>query len=258
MGTSEGELATSTGYDLRGRRLMTVAEFAQGLDLGMHFSHVDGADLDEGCRLALERGLAAVTCRPDQLPMAARQLAGSAVSVVSGLSFHARREAPICGAGWRREARALSGQGATELAVIATPERLRDSGGAPFYDALEELLSAQRADGYRLRVHLDTGGLTDAEITAACQRLAAAGVWMVQGGSWKGERTAFRHLERMRTALGPGPLLKWTHPVTFHVMLLAMAYGVDRFNADVVQLLQEADRKGRYAPIAVPLAGIDF
>lgn len=43
-----------------------------------------------------------------------------------------------------------------------------------------------------------------------------------------------------------------THPVTFHIMLLAMAYGVDRFNADVLQLLQEAHYEGRCAPAEGP------
>lgn len=257
MSIVETGLATGTGFDVRGRRLITVAEVAHGLEMDLHFDHVAAGGFEQGCRLALEQGLAAVTCRPEQLPHAARELAGSRVAIVTALQVRSRREAPVSVAGWRREARALSGRGASELAVIATPERLRAGGGSLFFEALEELLSTQRTDGYRLRVHLDTGGLTDQEITAACRRFAAAGVGMVQAGAWHGDRTGFRQLVRMRTALGPGPLLKWTHPVTFHVMLLAIAYGVDRFNADVLKLLQEADSQDRCSPIAVPLAGID-
>lgn len=237
---------------------MTVAEVAQSLELRLHRADVSSDDVDRGCQAAVEHGLAALICRPDQLPRVTHQLAGSSVSVATALQFHSRREEPVSIAGWREEARMLAGQGASELAVIATAERLREESSARFYEALDELLSLQRLEGYRLRVHLDTAGLTTAEITSACRRLAGAGVWMVQAGSWKGEQTAFRHLELMRAALGPGPLLKWTHPVTFHVMLLAIAYGVDRFNPNVTELLQEAKRQGRYSAIAVPLVGTDF
>lgn len=41
-------------------------------------------------------------------------------------------------------------------------------------------------------------------------------------------------------------------------MLLGVAEGVDRFNADVIQVLREAARQASLAPLMVPLAGLDY
>ncbi|GAA2503272.1 hypothetical protein [Terrabacter carboxydivorans] len=54
-------------------------------------------------------------------------------------------------------------------------------------------------------------------------------------------------------------LLKWVNPVTsLAMLLLAKAEGVDRFNADVTEVLREASRHASLAPLLVPLAGLDY
>jgi deoxyribose-phosphate aldolase len=82
---------------------------------------------------------------------------------------------------------------------------------------------------------------------------------MVQGGTWLGERAGFRHVTLMREALGAGPLLKWTNPVqSLHVLLLAIAEGVDRFNTDIDGILTDASWQERIAPLTVPLEDLDY
>ncbi|MGN6753392.1 MAG: hypothetical protein ACTHJJ_12675 [Intrasporangium sp.] len=143
--------------------------------------------------------------------------------------------------------------------MIANLERLGQDRRASFVAAVQRLASLQEQGGYRLRVHLDPTGLSDSAITDACELFGACGVWMVQGGTWLGERVGFRHVTLMRGALASGPLLKWTNPVpSLHVMLLALAEGVDRFKADVATILQDASWQERLAPLTVPLKDVDY
>ncbi|WP_330474602.1 hypothetical protein [Terrabacter sp. C0L_2] len=235
-----------------------MSQIAHALDHVLHFPGIDIPKLRDGCQLAVELGLAAVTCRPDHVDKAARYLDGTGLAVITALDFHRRRTGRPSEEGWAEEARRLAGRGASELAVIANAERLSEAGNGAFMRSIERLISQQDEHGYRLRVQLDAGGLTDQGVATACRAFAKRGVWMVQGGTELGARTAFRQIRLMREALGTEPLLKWTTRVSFHVMLLALGEGVDRFNADVVQLLEEARRQEGLAPLAIPLAGLDY
>jgi deoxyribose-phosphate aldolase len=184
--------------------------------------------------------------------------------VVTGLGFYLPGTAVMTEADLLEEADRAVDQGADEVAVIVNTPRLRHQGAAhgqrPFLSALTALAAQQHDQGFRLRVHLEADGLEDEEITTLCRVLADAGVWMVQAGSWQEPRASYRHLLPMRAAMGRGPLLKWTTPLSsFHVALLAMGDGVDRFNASPLpQLVSEAKRHAKLAPLAVPLAGLDY
>jgi deoxyribose-phosphate aldolase len=190
---------------------------------------------------------------------AAKLLRDTRVGLIAGLDFDHRHSSPIDSGAWIEEARQLSGEGASELALIANAERLSPENRTRFVAAVLRLVSLRDQCGFRLRVHLDPSGLSDASITAACRVFAGCGVWMVQSGSWLGERAGLRHVTLMREALGSGPLLKWTNPVpSLHVLLLALAEGVDRFNADVAAILSEASWQERLAPLTVPLKEVDY
>jgi hypothetical protein len=42
------------------------------------------------------------------------------------------------------------------------------------------------------------------------------------------------------------------------MMLVCMALGVNRFNGDIPTLLAEAKRSSQYAPLMLPIHGVDF
>jgi deoxyribose-phosphate aldolase len=246
-------------HDARGRRVLKLADIARVLEHRLHHPSIDLQALRAGCRYAIEHGLGAVTCRPEHVTEAAKILRDTNVGLIAGLDFDHRHTGDVDEQAWTDQARRLSGEGASELAVIANAERLSPDRQAGFVAAVQRLASLQGQCGFRLRVHLDATGLSDAAIAAACRVFAACGVWMVQGGTWLGERVAFRHVTLMREALGPGPLLKWTNPVSsLHVLLLAIAEGVDRFNADVADILSDASWQECLAPLTVPLEDVDY
>lgn len=259
-----GELVDSyDGHDRWGRPQLTLAQFARHLDLPLHFDHLDQHGVVRGCELALEWGMAAVTCRPEHVRQAAAELSGSEVAVATGLGFHLPSTARPSVQDLLDEASLLVARGATELAVAANAARLdiRDTGGTEsFLSALATLAEHQSDQGFRVRVHIDPTGLRHEQLTRVCTGLADARVWMVQAGSWQGPSACYRKLLSIRDALGAGPLLKWTTPVSsFHVILLAMGSGINRFNADAATpLMRQAKRQAQLAPLALPVPGLDF
>ena len=225
--------------DRFGRTQLTLAQFAQRLDHRLHEPHVQTADLEAGCRFALENGVAAVTCRPEHVTDVARLLDGSGIGVVTALDVNRPRPPGTPRHDWTAEACELAGHGASELAVVATADDLSPGARGPFLDGLNRLLTLQDVDRFRVRVHVDAAGVTDEQLAAATRDFGEAGVWMVQVGAWTNQKAAFRSLLLIREALGREVLLKWTTPVPSHqVMLLAIAEGVDRFNGDVPELLR--------------------
>jgi deoxyribose-phosphate aldolase len=254
----------SDAYDKRGRRQLSLAQLAGHLDHRLHLEPIDRKSLSEGCRVAAPLGFAAVTCRPDQVPQAAALLRHTEVAVVSAIGWQQPSTWVPTEQEMFDEGLGLVELGASELGIIINATRLGttanvDNGGV-FLSALIAMIARQEEYGYRIRVHLEPCGLTHETVRDVCRVLADTGVWMVQAGSWQGPRASYRHLLPMREALGCRPLLKWTTPISsFHVMLLAMGDGVDRFNAeDAPGLLAEAQHQAQLAPLAIPLAGIDY
>lgn len=246
-------------FDKQGRRRLSVGQVASRLDLRLHGPEVNSEALDAGCHLAIDHGVAAVTCRPEHVRRAAAWLAGTDVSVATGLGFNRPISGAVDESELVTEALQLADLGANEVAVIVRAANLAPCSEASLYRAVGRLEALHPMKGVRVRVHLDPSGLTDEQVVAACRRFAELGVWMVQAGSWRGPKAGYRHVLLMREALGRAVLLKWTNPVSsLHMMLLAIAEGVDRFNADVEVVLREAGRQASYAPLFVPLRGLDF
>lgn len=94
---------------------------AARLEHRLHGPEIDDRGLVAWCAFAADAALAAVLCRPEHIPLAANQLTGSAVDVVTALGFHdpssPLRQPPDLA----REANKLIGKGASEVALIAAP-----------------------------------------------------------------------------------------------------------------------------------------
>jgi deoxyribose-phosphate aldolase len=197
---------------------------------------------------------------PEDVPTVRWHLAGMPVSVVTLPGWCNADVEPLATKALLAEARRLAGEGATDLGVVANRERLMSDNGRGFADDVTALVEVMQPRDVRVRVILDTCGLTADAIVAACELLGTTGAWLVQGGLWIGARTGLSQIQLMRAALPEAVRLKWTCPVrSLDAMLICIAEGVDLFNGDSTSLLKEAARRNAAGcPLVVPVRGVDY
>lgn len=240
-------------------RELSVADVAARLEMRLHEVPGGSPVIPERCARAVEAGLAAVLCRPDQLVEVAPHLAGSAVVVTTALDFDHPEGVGLSHAAVVSRARRLADLGARDIAVVCSAASGTGEQAPAFAARVEALAETMAAYAGHARILLDTSGMDDAQVQEACRTSRDAGAWLVRGGTWRGDRSGLGHVVLMREALGPEVLLKWTHPMrTLDILLVAMGEGVDRFNGDVEELLGEAAKRIQWAPLRVPLVGVDF
>lgn len=241
------------------RQVITVAALAARLDKALYSTDLSSDALEDGCRRAVQQGIAGVLVRPDQLQRASAAVQGSEVGVVSALSWYERDTDRLDGDAMQAEAESLVRRGATQVAYVITKARLEHRAGREVADQVGRLVQTLTPLGARVRTLIATEELTDEEIRRICGEVSAAGVWMVQGGSWRGMRTGLSKIEVIRAAVPGEVLVKWTEPVrSLSTVLLCMSLGVDRFNCDVDQILGDAKRAQWLAPLTIPVAGVDY
>jgi deoxyribose-phosphate aldolase len=237
-----------------------LGEVAARLEHRLYLSGSTPQSLRDGCALAVRRGLSSVVALPGDVPAVGLHLAGTSVGVVTlpGWSKGGDVE-PLSTRALIAESRRLAAEGASDIGLLATAERLGADGGRRFADDTRALVEAMGACGVRVRVVLDTDGLTPADTAATCERLGATGAWLLQGGSWAGKRTGLSCIQLMRAALPAEIRLKWTFPVrSLDSMMICIAEGVNLFNGDPDSLLTEAERRTAVAPLLVPVRGVDY
>lgn len=240
------------------RRQLSVADVAAHLEHRLYALPPTPDAIRRGCANAVRDGFAAVICRPERVAEAARNLDGTGVPVVTAVGWNLPDSAALDTPTMLEEANALAAQGASEVALVATQARM-EGGGVAFTRQTAALVAAMTQRDVRVRVILDTEQLAPEHITLACRQASEVGVSMVQGGSWRGQRTGFSQVEMMRDALGPDVLLKWTQPVrSLETMLVCIAEGVGRFNGDVDRIMASAQYSARLGPLTVPLPGTDY
>ena len=239
------------------RRELTVDDVAGMIEHRLHGPQITERALAEGCKYAVQAGLAAVLCRPEQVPEAVRFTSG-AVKVVTALGYHDPAVPLLRPADLVAQANRLAEQGADEVSILGAPGSVPEAS----IDLLADQVGCVHGEvgpDVGVRVLLDCDGLDDDEVARACRSVAKSGASVVHAGSIRGDRTSFTRLEGMRSALPDGVLLKWTQPVkSLAALLVCVGLGVDRFNGDPSQLIISAKRAGGLGPITVPLAGLDF
>jgi deoxyribose-phosphate aldolase len=232
---------------------------AARLEHRLYVSEPTQQTLRDGCAFAVRHGLSSVIALPADVPQVGLHLAGTSVGVVTIPGWRNGDVEPLATRALIAEARRLAAEGASDIGVVANVDRLRAGDGQSFADEVTALVEAMRGSGVRVRVILDTDGLTPDATAAGCELLGATGVWLVQGGSWAGVRTGLSRIQLMRAVLPVGIRLKWTFPVrSLDSMMICVAEGVDRFNGDPESLLQDAARRIAAGPLVVPVRGVDY
>jgi deoxyribose-phosphate aldolase len=242
------------------RRTLSVGQVATRLEHRLYLSEPTRQATQEGCELAIRHGLSGVIVRPESVPTAGLHLAGTSVGVVTIPGWRHEEVEPLGTKALLAESRRLAAEGATDLGMLATAEGLAADAGHRFADDVTALVDAMQAYGARVRVVLDTDGLTPDATRAACALLGATGAWLVQGGSWRGTaRTGLSRVQLMRAALPERIRLKWTFPVrSLDSMMICIAEGVDRFNGDAESILKDAERRAAFGPLLVPDPDTDY
>jgi deoxyribose-phosphate aldolase len=242
------------------RRTLSLGQVAARLEHRLYLSEPTSEAVHEGCALAIRHGLSSVITLPEVVPAASQYLAGTPVGVVTIPGWRNGEVEPLSSRALLAEGRRLAGEGATDLGMIANAEQLAAAAGREFADDVTALVEAMRPCGARVRVVLDTDGASPDASAAACELLGTTGIWLVQGGSWRGTaRTGLSRIQLMRAALPDDVSLKWTFPVrSLDSMLICIAEGVDRFNGDPEALLKSAERHTALGPLIVPVRGLDY
>lgn len=240
------------------REVVSRETVAGALEHRLFGPEVDRGRFEQGCDYAADAGLAAVVCRPEHVPIAARRLRGSSTATVTVLAFHdsASLHDP---ADLAAEARELVAAGASEVALVVAPGLDRRGCLHVVKEQVEAVVGAVGPSGGRVRVMLNTADTSKEQMTECTALVGGLGPALVQGGSLHGDRATFSQIEAMRHCLPDTVLLKWTQPLrSVEMMLVSMALGVSRFNGDIPALLESAKRSTRIAPLKLPVHGVDF
>jgi deoxyribose-phosphate aldolase len=242
------------------RQTLCVAQVAARLELRLYLSEPTPQAVRDGCALAIRQGLSSVIALPEAVPAVGLHLAGTSVGVVTIPGWRNGDVEPLATKELLAEAGRLAAEGATDVGMLADVGRLKVDDGRQFADDVTALVESLQACGVRVRVILDTDGLTAGATATACELLGATGAWLVQGGSWRGmARTGLSRIQLMRAALPDEVRLKWTFPVrSLDSMMICIAEGVDRFNGDPASVLAEAARRCESGPLIVPEREADY
>lgn len=241
------------------RRSMTVADVAACLEVRLYYPGLSDTGVAGASRRAAEQGVATVLCRPEQVPFVAEAVHGFDVGVVTVLDFHTPRDRLPPPRVLAAATLQLAEFGATEVAIVATRDRLEAGHGHPFRRCLEAVTAAAQRMGATSRVLIDVADLNMDEHIAASVMCRDAGATVIQAGTIDSRRANFGHMRELRQALGPHLRLKWTPLVpSVDALLLGLAEGIDLFNGDIDALLAEAGSRPDWRPMMVPLRGHDY
>ena len=255
-GHGDVHMSQTAGPEPVKRGELTVAQLAGMLEHRLHWDHLNEDEFVAGCHYAADAGLAAVLCRPEQVPLASRALADATPRIVTALGYH-DRDAPSRSLNTlTSEALELADQGADELCLIGAPGRVLTGLLMEQLDAVREAVDPL---GVAVRAVLDCKDVPMAEVSATSARVGTAGVATVECGAIHGEPPSFACVEAMKDALPDSVLLKWTQELkSLEALLVCVSMGLDRFNADPKKLLRAAKRSAEVGPLTVPAHGLDY
>ena len=178
----------------------TATELAARLDHTLLAAGATGAAIERLCDEARQHGFHAVCVNGVHVARCVARLRGSTVRVASVVGF------PL-GAGSLRarlaEADCALVDGAVELDLVLQIGALLAGDEGFVLEDLAALVRRARTSGALVKVILETGLLTPAQITRACQLAEEAGAAFVKTSTGFGPRGAsLEDVQRMRAAVG--------------------------------------------------------
>jgi deoxyribose-phosphate aldolase len=221
----------------------TPAELARMFDHSLLQPQLTDADLERGCRLALEYNVASVCIKPYGVTLAARLLAGSAVAVGTTVGFphggHLTRVKV-------HEAEAAMDDGAVELDMVVNVGKVL-SGDWPFVaDDIRAVVEAAHRRNAKVKVIFENALLKDEHKIELCRICGEARAdWVKTSTGYAESGATLEDLRLMRRHSPPHVQVKAAGGVrTLERLLEIRAIGVTRVGATATrQILDEAREK---------------
>ncbi|HZT79423.1 MAG TPA: deoxyribose-phosphate aldolase, partial [Gemmataceae bacterium] len=142
------------------------ADFARMIDHSLLQPNLTDAELEEGCRLAREYGVASVCIKPYAVPLAARLLAGSAVAVGTTVGFpHGGHRTPVKVA----EAEQAVADGARELDMVVNVGKVLSQDWRYVADDIAAVVEAAHGRGALVKVIFENCFLQDEHKETLCR-----------------------------------------------------------------------------------------
>jgi deoxyribose-phosphate aldolase len=181
-----------------------------------------------GCELAATYQVASVCCRPADVPLAAKLLAGSGVAVGTVVAFPHGSSTTSTKVFETRDARA---NGATEIDMVLNIGWLRSGELDRVHADIAAVVEA--ADGAVVKVILENAYLTDEQKVAACKVVEAAGGHYVKTSTgYAPSGATLEDLRLMRATVSPHVKVKAAGGVrTLDALADVIDAGADRSGA---------------------------
>ena len=186
--------------------MVSYADVAKMIDHSLLRPEFTDRDIEEGCRLADEYGVAAVSVRPSDLPLAKSVLKNSKVLIDVVIGFPHGTTTTLAKA---TEAKEAIENGADELDMVLNIGKLR-SGDLEFVKAdIQAVKDIAEEKDVTLKVIFENCFLSDEQIIAACKICNEVGVDFIKTSTGFGSGGAVdRDLKIMRQYAEPDIQLK--------------------------------------------------
>ncbi len=209
---------------------LTYTDLARMIDHSLLQPTMTDADMERGCLLAREYGVASVCIKPYAVPMAVRLLAGSGVAVGTVIGFpHGSHTTAIKVA----EAKAAMADGATELDMVVNLGKVLGKDWAYVTDDIRAVVEAAHAGKAIVKVIFENCFLQAEHKEALCRICAEVGADFVKTSTGYGDSGATdEDLTLMRRCSPPQVQVKAAGGVRTYDRLLAVrAMGITRVGA---------------------------
>jgi len=208
---------------------VTYEKLAGTIDHSLLKPNLTLDEVTAGCALASEYRVASVCCRPADVTLAAKALAGTEVAVGTVISFPHGDSATSTKV---LEAQTALEDGAVELDMVLNIGWLRSG---KFTEVEEDIRAVVEAAGGRaiVKVILENAYLDDEQKVTACRVVEAAGADYVKTSTGYAPTGAtLEDLRLMRATVSPNIKVKAAHGVrTLDALLAVIEAGADRCGA---------------------------
>jgi deoxyribose-phosphate aldolase len=221
----------------------TFAELAKMFDHSLLQPQLTDADLERGCQLAREYGVASVCIKPYAVQLAARLLAGSGVAIGTTIGFphggHLTRVKIY-------ESEAALDDGATELDMVVNIGKVLSGDWRFVSDDIRAVVDTAHKRGAKVKVIFENALLNDEQKKELCRICGEVGAdWVKTSTGYAESGATLEDLRLMRQFSPPHVQVKAAGGVrTFERLLEVRAIGVTRVGATATkQILDEAKVK---------------
>jgi deoxyribose-phosphate aldolase len=215
---------------------LTYAALAKMIDHSLLQPNLTDADLEQGCRLAREYGVASVCIKPHAVPLAVKLLAGSAVAVGTTIGFpHGGHATRIKVA----EADQAMIDGASELDMVVNIGKVLSGDWRYVSDEIRAVVEITHGRGALVKVIFENSMLEDGHKEQLCRICGEVGADFVKTSTGYGASGATDDdLRLMRRCSPPHVQVKAAGGVRTYDRLLAVrALGVTRVGATATRAI---------------------